>query len=164
MSEDTEVLTAPGIGSAGAETPSTTTESSTQEDIQQPSIQTGKVEPVSQTSSNRGHSKPSFFSSTREKLSQFEYKLKEANDRAARLEDLLAKQQSSNAPAAPEQFVFNSDEDVYRKGIVPSLQEFEKYLLEKADKYAVSNHAHTGGIGSLFSKYLLYGGVKIISS
>lgn len=134
MSEDTEVLTAPETGSAGAETPSTVTEPSTQVDDQQSSVQTGKVEPVSQTSSNRGHSKPSFFSSTREKLSQFEYKLREANERAARLEALLAKQQSSSAPAAPEQFVFNSDDDIYREGLTNSLKKFEQYMMEKAEK------------------------------
>ena len=134
MSEDTEVLTAPETGSAGAETPSTVTEPSTQVDDQRSSVQTGKVEPVSQTSSNRGHSKPSFFSSTREKLSQYEYKLKEYNDKIARLEELLSKQQSSSAPATPEQFVFNSDDEIYKLGLTDSLRRFEQYMMDKAEK------------------------------
>jgi hypothetical protein len=134
MSEEQAVLTAPETGSAGAETPSTVTEPSTQVDDQQSSVQTGKVEPVSQTSSNRGHSKPSFFSSTREKLSKLEYELKAANERNARIEQLLSKYQNPTAPAAPEQFVFNSDDDIYREGLTNSLKKFEQYMMEKAEK------------------------------
>lgn len=134
MSEDTEVITAPSTGDAAGETTSTAAEPVSQDTAQSQSVASEKVVPDAPTSSNRGYSKPSFFSSTREKLSQYELKDKERSSEIAQLKELISKIQAQNAPATPEQFIFNSDDDIYKEGLTNSLKKFEQYMMEKTEK------------------------------
>lgn len=137
MSEEQAVLTAPETGSAGGETPSMVSEPSTQVDDQNKTVPTDKVESVTQTSSQQVHSKPpSFFARTREKLSRTEYELRETKNEVAQLKELINKFNAAkqSEPAASEQFIFNSDDDIYKLGLTDSLRRFEQYMMDKAEK------------------------------